>query len=171
MRRVLTSCSFLALILLLIGPFATHSDAHATYAQPSVGTMQLVEGFAVRFVSVLRAREAGLADYSAGKGNVFLLVTVDIRRQGSHASFLADPADFHIQTSKGDIIDSDEFGVANELKARHVYSKPLVGVIGFEVPAGDRNLHLLWQPNFETNPDAQADWLVGASGNTVQYFK
>ena len=157
-------------VLALSGAVAARPPA-TVGRMPGVGRTQTVEGFAVKLRWIERAHEAGAADYVAGRGNVFLLVAVAISRAGSHGSYYADPQDFHIQTSSGDVIDSEQFGMQQELHARHVYSHAVTGVIGFEVPAKDRNLRLLWQPAFSANPDAQAQWAIGSSGRTVQYYQ
>src|SRR5690349_3472083 len=133
MRRLV---ALITLFLMTVVPLSVGGAAQASTmsaGQPSVGATQVLEGFAARLMSVQRAHEAGAADYVAGKGNIFLLVTVAIARHGSHAAFYADPADFHIQTSDGTVIDSEQFGMNNEMTARHIYNKPLTGVIGFEV--------------------------------------
>jgi hypothetical protein len=170
-ERVSTMRRSRALVLSLVALLLAAQIAHARTTLPGIGKTLVLQGFAATLVSVMRAHEAGAADYVAGRGNIFLLVTVQVKRQGSHDSFIADPADFHIQTSSGAAIDSEEFGMTKELTAHHVYTKPQAGVIGFEVPASDKGLLLLWQPSFPSNPDAQATWSIGAAGKTVQYYQ
>lgn len=168
MRRI-------ALSLILLVALAAHaspaSTMHAAQTAPRVGALQIVQGIAVRLVSVSWAREAGAADYVASRGRIFLFAIVQLKRQGGHDSYLVDPADFHVTTSGGDTLDSEQFGVAGELLPRHLYTRALSGVVGFEVPANDRNLHLLWQPTLTSSPDAQAEWGIGFGGRTVQYFR
>ncbi len=137
----------------------------------AVGRRQTIEGFAVTVRSVERAREAGAADYVARRGDVFLLVSIDIRRVGAHGSYYANAQDFHVETARGAVVDSDGFGLTGELRTRRVYARPVDGVIGFEVPATDRGLRLLWQPAFDSSPDAQAAWAVGTVGETVSYYR
>jgi hypothetical protein len=169
MRTSLKLLVFCALVLVV---FHGTAQAHpAASPLPSIGSTVTVQGIAVKLVAVQRAHEAGAADYIAGKGNIFLLVTVQIIRKGGHDSYLADPADFSVQTSTGAVIDSESFGMAKEFQAKHLYTGALSGVIGFEVPAKDKSLMLLWQPNLPSNPDAQAQWLIGARGATVQYYQ
>jgi len=116
-----------------------------------------------------KASEAGAADYVAAHNKVFLLMQVEIRRAGSHASYFADSQDFRVQTSRGEVVDAQQFGVTGELKSRHVYHQPVSGIIGFEVPTRDMGLRLLWQPTFDSNPDAQAVWVFGGAAPTVRY--
>ena len=140
-------------------------------ALPSVGSTQVLQGIAVKLVAVERAHEAGAADYVAGIGNVFLLVSVQITRKGGHDTYDADPADFTVQTSNGNVVDSETFGFSHEFQVKHLYTKTLSGVIGFEVPANDKGLILLWQPGLASNPDAQASWMIWSTGKSVQYFQ
>jgi len=154
-------------------PIAAHGRVTPLIAArgfAAIGQSQVVQGFAVTPRAIVRAREAGAADYAAARGAVFLLVDVRIQRAGGHGSYYADPRDFVVETSRGAIIDSESFGMAGEFKPRHVYSAPLTGWIGFEVPAADRGLRLLWEPAFGDNPDAQATWSIGR-GATVQYYR
>ncbi len=148
---------------------AAHPSSGANKG-PAVGRTLVMQGFAVTPRWVARAHEAGLADYVAARGNVFLFVDIQVRRQGAHESYDVDPLDFHIVTSRGDVIDSEQFGLKHELKARHIYRNPVEGVVGFEVPANDRHLVLLWQPILNSNPDAQAEWSVPAAGSVVGYY-
>ncbi len=164
---------FLLLLSIVLVPLAGASRATAAPAPaklPSIGSTQVVEGFAVTLVSVMRAHSAGLAGYVPGKGNVFLLVKLSIKRQNAHGSYLAQAADFSVQLSNGSVVDGEQFGVKGEWQDRHVYTKQLSGIIGFEVPANDKNLILLWQPYFNRNPDAQAEWLIGTAGKNVADF-
>lgn len=135
-----------------------------------VGHTQFVNGFAVKLRWVMEARQAGVGDYVPARGNIFLIVALRIRRDNGHGSYYADPQDFHVQTSRGDVIDSEPFGITHELHARHVYTQPDDGVVGFEVPAGDGNLQLLWQPTFSDNPDAQAIWSIGPVKKIVSNY-
>ncbi len=147
-------------------PIASAMASHAL----GVGRTQAVDGFAVKLRWVMEARQAGVADYVPARGNIFLIVAVRIQRVGGHGSYYADPQDFHVQTSRGDVIDSEPFGMTHELHARHVYTQPDDGVVGFEVPAGDRNLQVLWQPTFSANPDAQAAWSLGPVRQIVSNY-
>src|SRR5579871_5329491 len=159
MRRLLFLSTLILAMSLGADPGMTR-PAHAAGHTPALGLPRIVQGFAVTVRGVERAHQAGGADYVAGRGNIFLLVTLEIQRRGGHGAYLADPQDFHIQTSSGTVIDSEQFGMTNELTARHVYSKPIAGVVGFEVPASDKHLILLWQPNFTQAPDDQATWTI-----------
>jgi len=147
-------------------PTAAAAAVHAR----GVGQTQSVQGFALKLLSVIEARQVGVAGYVPARGSVFLIVTLRIRRAGGHGSYYADPQDLHIQTSRGDVIDSEPFGMTHELRARHIYTQPDDGVVGFEVPAGDRNLQLLWQPTFTDNPDAQAVWSIGPVRQVVSNY-
>jgi hypothetical protein len=138
---------------------------------PGIGRTQVIQGFAVTPRWVKRAREAGAADYVAAKGNTFLLIDIRIVRHGSHDSYYLDPQDFHLMTPRGDIIDSEQFGMTGELQAHHLYTKPAEGVVGFEVPSNQRGLTLLWQPALNSNPDAQGQWSINVTGATVQYYR
>ena len=160
----------LSSLSLLASPGAVPVAAAMTVRALGVGHTQFVNGFAVRLRWVMEARQAGLADYVPARGNIFLIVAVRIRRAGSHGSYYADPQDFHVQTSRGDVIDSEPFGMAHELHARHVYTAPDDGVIGFEVPAKDHHLQLLWHPTFSDNPAAQATWSLGPVRHVVANY-
>ena len=163
MRRIRMVVSVVAVLVCSV--LGTHS---ASASLPGVGSTQLVEGFALKLSSVQWAREAGVADYVAAKGNVFLLVSIEIKRQGGHGTYLADPSDFHIEVPTGDVLDTEALGITGEFKARHVYSNPVRGIVGFEVPAKMAGLKLLWQPTLDSNPDAQAEWQLGTAGKIVQ---
>ncbi len=155
----------IALTILAISPLTPPSAVPVASAMSvralGVGRTQFVQGFAVKLRWVKEARQAGVAGYVPTRGAVLLLVALRIRRAGSHGSYYADPQDFHVQTSRGDVVDSEPFGMMHELHAQHVYTKPDDGIVGFEVPAGDRKLQLLWQPTFSSAPDAQAVWSIG----------
>ena len=164
--RKLPSLLVALLFVLMLLPTSTRAAAAATRAY-GVGSTQLVAGWAVHLVAAQRTRQAGLAGYVPAKGNIFLMVTVQVTRKGSHDTYVLDPSDFSIQTSQGGVIDSEEFGIKGELTARHVYSKTVHGVIGFEVPANDKHLQLLWQPTLPSAPDTQLTWQIGGAGPMV----
>lgn len=169
MRRHLPLVALIAALSLM----TAHADAAPVAAQHlrAISRTQVIQGFAVTLRWAMRAREAGAADYVAARGNTFLLVDIQIKRAGSRGTYFADPQDFHIQTSRGDIVDSEEFGMSHELTARNVSRKPIEGVIGFEVPANDRRLLLLWQPIFNSNPDAQAEWSIAPPLKSTPYYQ
>jgi Domain of unknown function (DUF4352) len=171
MRRLLILLSACAITLLPLGRIATLRAAPIAASLPGVGKTVIVQGFAVTVMSVTRAREAGPADYIPGKGNLFLFVTVRIVRHGATESYFASPLDFQIQTSRGDVIDSEQFGVAKEFGSWNVGRTAVTGMLGFEVPAHDAHLQLLWQPALASNPDAQAVWAIGMAGKTIQYLQ
>jgi hypothetical protein len=171
MRRSSNYLAVLAagIVATVLAPIA-HSSPVAASA-PGIGRTLVVQGFAVTPRWVKRAREAGAADYVASKGHLFLLVDIRIVRKGGHDAYYLDPQDFHLLTSSGGIIDSEQFGMRGEMQTRHLYSKPAEGVVGFDVPSGERRLTLLWQPLLNSNPDAQAMWSISASGAIVQYYQ
>ncbi|HZS88283.1 MAG TPA: hypothetical protein VFE42_12485 [Chloroflexota bacterium] len=163
-RLVLVAAGFVAAVLPLI------AQASPAASAPGIGRTQVIQGFAVTPRWVKRAREAGAADYVAARGNVFLLIDIRIVRQGSHDSYYLDPQDFHVMTSGGDIIDSEQFGLHGEMRAHHIYTKPAEGVVGFEVPSKERHLTLLWQPALNSNPDAEGQWSINVTGAIIQYY-
>lgn len=149
---------------------AASRPARTARRVPGIGRAQVINGFAVTPRWVVRAHEAGGADYVAGRGNIFVLVDVQVKRQGAHGAYFVDPQDFTLVTPQGTVIESEQFGMTHELNARHIYRQPVEGVIGFEVPAGSTGLSLLWQPFFDSNPDAQAQWRLSSVKRTVQYY-
>jgi len=172
-RRRSCAC-LIALTMFASSPMTSPSAVPVASAMAGralgVGHTQTVNGFAVKLRWVMEARQAGVADYVPARGNIFLIVALRIQRAGGHGSYYADPQDFHVQTSRGDVIDSEQFGMTHEIHAHHVYNAPVDGVVGFEVPAGDRNLQLLWQPTFSANPDAQATWSIGPVRRIVSNY-
>lgn len=171
MRHSLSFMGTVAITTLTAIGAATPHVSHTAVRLPGIGHTLVVQGFAVTPRWIRRAHEAGAADYVAARGDLFLLVDVRIARQSSHESYYADPQDFHIQTANGNVIDSEQFGMAAEFKAHHIYSSAREGVIGFEIPARQQTLTLLWQPTLASNPDAQAAWRIDNAGKIVQYYQ
>jgi len=174
MHRIAGRFALIAIALMLAvfpaGPVAPVRAAQPAASIPRVGSTVLTAGFAVTLMAVARAHEAGAADYVAGTGHIFLFATVRIMRQGSHDSYTATPLDFEVETSSGDAIDSEEFGVPNELVSRPVGKNSVTTIVGFEVPARDTHMQLLWLPSLPSNPDAQSTWFIGTAGKIVQYL-
>lgn len=171
MRRFLIILGILGVSLFPLGHAATLRAATQSAALPGIGRTVVLQGFAMTLVSATRAHEAGGADYIAGKGKMFVFVTVRITRHGAHESYVALPVNFQIMTSNGVVVESEQFGVASELGSRSVGRTAISFKLGFEIPAHDNHLQLVWQPSLASNPDAQATWNIGAGGKTIQYLQ
>lgn len=140
------------------------SGATATPKGPAkVGSTIIDDGVSCTLVSakIVQGDEFSKPD----SGNVFVLVTVKIVNNSS-SEFDYNPFDFNAEWSTGNITHQDSF-YPDDLYGGHqlhdgalAVGGSVVGQIRFQVPKGDHQAKLTWQPGFFSDKTSDA-WLLG----------
>jgi hypothetical protein len=144
-------------------PSNTSTQANTAAKIGKLGDTIMVDSVSCTFTTVKILAADDFAQPKAG--NQFIVVHVKIHNANTQQATY-NPFDFHVKSGAGNITDEEfmsptSYTANNKLDSGQLDQGGTVeGDIIFQVPVGDHNAELTWQPNFFGNSTQNA-WKLG----------